>query len=221
MEEIERKEMKTVYNGEVMTVGQATAKKAAARRKANAEKKKKNNEWTREMVLPEILKLVSETRKSTRCLKSICAFVDNGPVQWYGDYRKLMKMFPDVEKAFLRYHSLYKKIEKLEEEMDKMLKRSKTNKNFFSVAQDFGYNMFELLDRVADISAVIQKHNVCENIFFKDREIILGAADNRRKGLRHILSSTYKNTKTTKDNLLKLSKALSQAYEDVVQYDYI
>ena len=211
--------MKTTYKGVVMTVAEANRKRAAEKRKKNAAEKKKSNEWKREEVLLGVLKQIENTRKSTRCLKSICAFVDNGPIQWPGDYKMLMKLYPKVQNVFWKYHSQYKKVEATEQKLDQMLKRSKTNKNFFSLAQEFGYQMFDLLDMVRELSDAIGREHVCDCPLFSKKEIIVGAVDGRRKGLRHILSSTYRNLTKTQNNLVALSKSLEQAYEDVVVYN--
>lgn len=219
LDELERLSMKTTYKGVVMTVAEANRKKAAERRKQNAAERKKSNEWRREDILPGVLKQIENTRKSTRCLKSICAFVDNGPIQWPGDYKLMMKLYPKVQNAFWKYHAQYKKIEETEKKLTQMIKRSKTNKNFFSLAQEFGYQMFDLLDMVRELADAIQKDRVCDCPVFYNKEIIIGAADGKRKGLRHILSSTYGNLTTTRNNLVSLSKSLEEAYEDVVVYN--
>ena len=218
LDKMERLSMMTVYKGVSMTVAEANKKKAAEKRKKNAEERKKKNEWRKE-ILPDVLKQIENTRKSTRCLKSICAFVDNGPIQWPTDYKLMMKLYPKVRNAFWKYHAQYKKIEETEKKLDLMLKRSKTNKNFFSLAREFGYQMFDLLDIINEISEAIHKDRVCDSMIFQNKEIIVGAADGKRKGLRHILSSTYNNLTTTRSNLVSLSKSLEEAYEDIVVYN--
>lgn len=216
MAEMERLSMKTVYKGETMTVAEARARKSADTRRKNLQKKEEDG---RNLILPEVRKQITATRKSTRCLKSILAFLDNGPIQWPGDFKLFKKYYPELMGAFVRYKAQYQKIMKLEEELDKVLRRSKTSKSFFGIAQDFGYQMLNLLDIVEEISSKISKSDILIRPYLSTREIVVGAKDGRRPGLKHIISHTFENMKKTKQNLINLARSINDAYQDVVVYN--
>lgn len=219
IDEIEFNNQKTIYKGREVTIAQKRALKAAETRKANAEAKKKSKTFDVRDVLPCVLVEIENTRKSVRNLKSICAFVDNGPRQWSRDYRMLMETFPEVERAFGLYHNRYNKIMKIVDELSNILKKSKINKSFFGVAENFGIEMQKLLDDIEVLTDAVSKSRCMDLPSFSGKEIIESSADGRRPGLKHILRNSTSTKIKTRDNLTKLAIALQQAYNDVVEYD--
>lgn len=215
MDEFERKAMTITVNGKQTTVGEAHAMKVAMACKQRRERKASVNKFIQEKILPKLMKKIERTKKSTRCLKTIRAFVDNGPIQWSHDYKLMKKMYPELNSSLNRYRTQYERIAELVQELEKNIKKNKFTKKFFNMIQEFGSQMFNLLDMVEQLAYSINKSHICDAPCFANQEIIIGASDGKRKGLQQILSSTFSNLNTTKTNLIDLARYINTVYEDI------
>ena len=206
------------YNGREVTKAQKRALKAAETRRKNAEVHEQRNRYTRECVLPSVLEHIKTTRKSVKCLKTIWSYYENGYKQWGTIFNQMLEFYPKLNSSLIRYHSKYNEILKTQTELEKMIKRSKCNKEFFGLARAFGYQMFSLLDIINELSDAVNKKRITDCPLYSDHEMIVGSKDGRRKGLIHIVRNTFSMVSTTTKNLAELSKVLDEAYEDVVEY---
>lgn len=207
-----------IYNGREVTKAQKRALKAAEARRKNAELRKQRDIYARDYVLPSVLEHIEATRKSVRCLKTIWSFYEHGYRQWGTIFNKMLEFYPKLNGALVRYHSKYNEILDTQSELEKMIKRNKCNKAFFSLARTFGYQMFSLLDIISELSDAICKERIVDCPLYSKHEMIVGAKDGRRKGLIHIVSNTFSMVSTTTKNLVELSKILDEAYDNVVEY---
>lgn len=207
------------YNGQTVTKAQKRAMKAAQTRTENAAKKKAKNEFLRTEVLPEVFKEIKKTMKSVRNLKTICAFHDNGPVQWSHMYKQMVEFFPEINSALIKYHKNYNEVLGTVEELNHLIKSNKTDKNFFGIAEKFGYQMWALLDTVTEVSDAISKSGIFDMPSFVGKEIIESSSDGRRPGLKHIMRHTFSTISTTEKNIINLNISLKRAYNELVEYD--
>lgn len=207
------------FNGETVTKAQKRAMKAAQTRAENSAKKKARNEFLRTEILPEVFKEIKKTMKSVRNLKTICAFHDNGPVQWSRPYKQMVEMFPEINSALIKYHKHYNEVDATVQELNYLIKSDKTDKSFFGIAEKFGYQMWTLLDSVKEVSDAISKSGIINMPSFSGKEIIESSADGRRPGLKHIMSHTFSTVSITEKNIINLNISLKRAYNDLVEYD--
>ena len=208
-----------VYNGQTVTKVQKRAMKAAQTRAENAAKKKARNEFLRTEVLPEVFKEIKKTMKSVRNLKTICAFHDNGPVQWSRMYKEMVEIFPEINSALIKYHKNYNEVLATVEKLEHLIKSNKTDKSFFGIAENFGCQMWELLDTVSEVSDAISKSGILNMPTFAGKEIIESSSDGRRPGLKHIMRHTFSTISTTEKNIINLNISLKHAYDELVEYD--
>lgn len=207
---------KIIYNGEVCTLSEARSRKAAKKRKENAMRNKKRQLFLNRDLAPKLNSLIKKTRKSVRNLKSISAFVRNGPVQWSKDFKELNILFPNIINVLNEYNSLYLEICDIADQLNALIDSNKANKKFFDLARDFGYKMLNLLNYIEKLSKVISDTGICSSPLYNS-EIVCGSKDGRRVGLNHIISNTYSTKKETLKNLIELNNAIEKSYEAYIE----
>lgn len=221
-ERLEYEAQQTVYNGQVVSLAQAIAMRARDNRKKKEQeqRKQKNRKiFQRTDVFPEILLLMEKTYKA-RTLKSFTAFITNGSVIWSKDYKSLSEIYPKFNTHFTLYRSQYRKITETYKTLEEMLKRNKCHRSFIGVAENFGYQMMELLDYLTNLIDFITKNNILSNPCFNTKEIIIGSTDGRRLGLKQILQASTSSISKAKENLIRLQRELITAYNDVFGHCY-
>ena len=210
-------EQMTIYNGQVVTLAQAIAMKAAdARKKKQEEERKRSDAFKKTSVFPEILKHIEKTMKSTRTLKSFNAFLRNGKWQFAQDFTAMMEQFPKLLHTLTMYKIQFKKVQETYDHLEKLVSRNKCHKSFIPAAEDFGYEMLNLLDCLEKIVDVVTKEGIIHNPRYRQRDIINGPPDGKRVGLAQIISKTTESKSKTKSNLLTLQKLLTDAYKFVI-----
>jgi len=222
MSEYEYNNSKTVYNGEVCTIAEAKARKAAETRKKKADEKKlrkqKEEVYTRDVILPSLRDFCRRIRKSVKMLNSLRAFHRNGRGQWHKRYDEFMKMFPEISKNLSSYVTLYDKIVETEHSLSSLLKKNKCDKACFSFIDKFGYQMYELLDIADRFSMSVTKSGAATMPGWSTHEIICGAADGKRVGLLKIQQQMFSAQKQVRADLIELARQSQESYNDLMSF---
>ena len=221
MSNFEESLQKTTYKGKECTVAQARAMKSAeTRRKKREEEKaaKSDSKYDRHSVLPSLHQYCKQIRSSARVLKSIRAFHHNGEGQWHSKYKEFLRMFPEIARNLGLYVKQYDEIIKTEENMGKALKKNRSDKSCFAYVDKFGYQMLDLLEMAEKLFKSVSRSGVMDMPGWKDHEIVKGATDGRRVGLKKIQGEILRINNKVKSSLVLLAKQAKESYRDLSEH---
>lgn len=209
MSEFEANNQLTLYKGEICTVAQRKARKAAETRK----KIKEEFLSETQVIMSSIKDICLQIKKSSKMLKSIRAFHRNGESQWHNSYKEFLNTFPDISKNILRFSLKFDETECSKKELSKIFKGDRYRKRTSDYIDKFGYQMLDLMDILEELSDAISNAKLNSNPCWRTHEIYCGASTGKRVGLKKIQSQFTSTVNNMKKSLIELSRLSTECYK--------